>query len=892
MAWTDVRETLRRFRSLLGRNAVEDGLSEEIRFHLEQQTEKNIRAGMDPVEARRRAFVRFGGVEHMKELTRDEFRPAFFDDFMGDLRYGIRVLRRAPGFACVAAMTLGLGIGAATAVFTVVNHVLLTPLPYVEPDRIVRLFQISNSGLRMNAVSEPNFLDWKQGTRAFRAMAQLSTAPTPVGFGRETLMITGSSVSREFFDVMGVQPVVGRTFVAGELAVGGAPAAIISDRLWRSRFGAAPLESLQLRANDSTYQVAGVMPSEFDYPPGTDFWFPRELSPPQNSRTGHNWVVVARLADNVQLRAAVAELSALSRGLKQQYGEATWMKDATALPLREQLTAGVRPALMLLFAASVVLLLIACLNVSNLLLARAATRRRELALRLAIGAGRGRLIRQLLAEALVLSAAAAAIGTFVAFAGVRALVMLQPANLPRVEQASVDVTALTFAMGAALVTALGLGLATAWRVSKLPLRDALIEGARSVAGGRATERIRHTLVVVQVALTIVLLVGAGLLARSFAKVMAVDPGFATSGSVLVDTEWTFTDDAAARQRHRAAQEELLARLHRLPGVDAVGLISSHPLGSTWYPNGLFTEMSRPDEIQTPADLQRVGPEIRARQALAGYRIASEGYFAAMGIRLMQGRLFEEGDGPDAPHVALVSESLAATKWPGQDPIGRFIQFGNMDGDLRGLRIVGVVSDVREGSPETAPGPLLYGYYKQRVVSRFTLVVRSAAAAGLTSAIRQAMNDVDPDLPVQLRTLEESLDRAVAGRRFSLTLIAVFSGTALVLAALGIYGLISYLVAERTREIGIRLALGAEANDVLRLVITRGASLAVSGIGVGLVAALGLTRVLDGMLFGVTATDPVALGSVMLLTLAAVLAASYSPARKALRVAPMIAMRAD
>ena len=893
-----MNETFRRLASIFRRDAVERGLDEEIRFHIDQQTEKNIRAGMNPREARRQAFIKFGGVEQVKEQTRDEFRPALIEDFVRDLRYGARVLRRAPGFALIAIVTLGLGIGAATAVFSVVNGVLLAPLPYPEPERIVRMLQIDANGRRNGNVSEPNFNDWRTLTRSFKAMAQTQSAPSPITAGNERLMATVAAVSRDFFDVMGVRPAIGRPFQSDDQHVGSAPVAVISERFWRARFNAQPLDALTVRVGDRVHQIVGVMPETFDYPIGADVWYPRELSAAETSRSSHNYQVIGRLADDVSLERAEADLSALSRALKVQHGDSTWMSDATAIPLREQLTATTRPTLLLLFAAAIVLLVIACLNVSNLQLARASTRRRELAVRLAVGAGRGRIARQLLAEAVVLSLAAALTGVALALGGVRTLVALQPSNLPRIQNISVDVSALGFAVIIALLTAVALGLATALRASKHDVREALSEGTRTMAGGRTSERVRQGLVVAQVALTIVLLAGAGLLARSFIKLMAVDPGFRTDGALLLDLQWSYSADPDVQQRRKQVQQELLARLHAVPGVQQTGLTSAHPLGGGFFPNGLFTEMTRLDEFASADDIrsafsdpQRIA-ELKSRQAMAGYRIVSEGYFEAMGIRLVRGRLFEESDGPDAPHVAVISESLAQTKWPGQDPLGRFIQFGNMDGDLRGFRVVGVVSDVREVSPETVPGPLFYGYYKQRMASRYTVVVRTDAESAVAPAIRRVVREADPELPLQMRTLEDAFDRAVAGRRFSLTLIGVFSAAALVLATLGIYGLIAYLVAERTREIGIRLALGAESTDVMRLVLGRGVVLAMAGIAVGLVAAMGLTRFLEGMLFGVTPTDPMALAGVLAVTLVAVLAASYVPARRAMQVQPVIAMRAE
>ena len=354
----------------------------------------------------------------------------------------------------------------------------------------------------------------------------------------------------------------------------------------------------------------------------------------------------------------------------------------------------------------------------------------------------------------------------------------------------------------------------------------------------------------------------------------------------------FSDDPQVRQRRADGERTVLSELGRLPGVEGVGLISSFPLGGGFFPDGRFIEMTRPDEITSLADFAKLGDTAKARSGQAGYRIASEGYFAAMGIPLIRGRLFEASDGPDAPHVAVVSEALAKAKWPDQDPIGRFVQFGNMDGDLRGFRIAGIVGDVREISPETLPGPIFYGYYQQRVTSRVSVVVKAATPSALTAAARHIVRTVDPEVPLQVRTIEDAFDRALAGRRFSLLLISVFSGCALVLATLGVYGLMAYLVSQRTREIGIRLALGAESTDVVALIVGRGVRLALVGVVIGGIAAVGLTRLLDGMLFGVTATDPVAFVSVIALTLLAVLAATWVPARRALTVAPVVALRAD
>lgn len=810
--------------------------------------------------------------------------------FLRDIRYGVRLLARAPGPAAVSILTLALGIGAATAVFSVVDGVLLRPLPYPEPDRILRLYQVGSSGSRMN-VSEPNFDDWKAETRSFRAMAQIAPTSAPVSLGDEPVMMAGAAVSREFFEVMGVQPVEGRAFVDEEQHAGSRHAAIVSYRVWMERLGAAPVSTLTLRIGDDLHDVVGVMPPSFDYPVSWEYLIARERLGPQRSRTAHNFQVVARLADGVALSAARTELSELSRRLKARHGDDTWMVDAAAVPLREQLTASVRPALMMLFAAAGLLLLIACLNASSLQLARAAARGRELAVRLAIGADSWRLTRQLVAEALVLSTLASAIGVGVALVGVRLLLVLQPSNVPRLGEVAVHGGVLVFAIGVAVVTAMVLGLASAARTSRGHPADVL-RGGRAAGGSRRSERVRQTLVVVQVASMIVLLAGAALLARSFARVVAVDPGFRTDNALLLDLTWPYSADERVRERRVQTMREVLARLRALPGMADTGLVSAFPIGPGNFNNGQFIEMSRPDEIQSFEDFARLAAGARTRTGLAAYRIASAGYFTAMGVPLIRGRLFDEADGPDAPHVALISASLAARQWPGQDPIGRIIQFGNMDGDLRGLRVVGIVGDVREVSPESQPGPIVYGHYQQRALSRFSVVARGVAPAQAAPAARRIVRELDGDLPVQVRTVETSLARAVEGRRFSLTLVVVFGAAAFVLAMLGVYGVVSCFVAQRTREIGIRLALGAQPSDIRRLVVRRGLSLTGLGVAAGLAAALILTRYLEGMLFGVEGVDAVAYASVLAVTAATALVASEVPAWRATRVAPLSALNAD
>ncbi|HUF49573.1 MAG TPA: ABC transporter permease [Longimicrobiales bacterium] len=884
------------WRRLLRRGELEAGLDEEIRFHIERQTEKNVRLGMSAGEAHRQAVLRFGGVERLKETTRDEFRALLLEDITRDVKYGVRSLLRAPGFALVSVLTLGLGIGAATAVFSVVHGVLLRPLPYPQSERIVRLLHVDDDGPKRN-VSEPNFLDWRAQSRSFRALAVMAPqGRVSVTGSVEPNRAIATVVSHDFFAVMGVQPAVGRGFAAEELQQHGRPAVIVSHSYWlESLGGRQDFENVALTQGEAAFAVVGVMPPGFDYPYGTQLWVPRELHPPDEGRTAHNFQAIARLADHATVASAARELSAISRALRARYGDDTWMTDATVITLQQDVTGRVRSTLLILLGAAGFLLVIACANVSNLLLVRAGSRRREMAVRLAIGAGRWRVARQLLTESVVLCLAGAAAGVVLAYWGVHSLLALDPGNLPRAGEVGVNWIVLAFAVLVALAIAAVLALITVLRQNVRDLRGALSEGQRSAAGGRRQQRVRDALVVTQVALTLVLLTGASLLGRSFLQVLAIDPGYRIDEALVLDLAMEYPQNEQSAARQTRIHDELMEQLRRLPGVTAVGGVNDFPLGAGWFATGQFIEMNAPDEITSFEDFSRFGAaELKARAGLAGYRVASEDYFEAMGIRLLRGRLFESGDVADAPHVAVISQTLADTRWAGQDPIGRYIQFGNMDGDLRGMRIIGVVSDVRENSLEAAPGALLYASSRQRAGSaaRFSIVVRGTDSPAAIQAAQRIVRQVEPQLPVAVRTARTAYDASLAGRKFSLVLLGVFSAAALVLAAMGLYGVISWVVSQRTREIGIRVALGADAASLIAVVIGRGALLAAIGAGIGLLAALLLGRLVQGMLFGVAATDPLTLLAVVALIGSAVLIASYLPARRALRVAPSITLRAE
>ncbi|CAN5539390.1 ABC transporter permease [soil metagenome] len=817
------------------------------------------------------------------------------DRLLQDLRYAVRTILRSPGFSVVAVLTLALGIGATTAIFSVISGVLLRPLPYPESERIVQLSQVDTEGRRMS-FSDPNFADLQTQSRSFQALAQVGRGGvTSVSGGSEPARVPASWISRDFFAVLGVQPILGRTFLPDEQQEGGSPAVVVSHTFWQRYLGGDPeLEGRPLTFEGRVHSVVGVMPPGFAYPVGAELWAPRELYPVLPSRTAHNWMVVGRLRDGVPLEQARQEASGIARELRQQYGQDTWMVDAAVVPLHQQIVGRAQPMLLLLLGASGLLLLIACANLVNLLLARATTRQREIAVRQALGAGRGRLARQFLSEAVVLSLAGGALGLLLAAWGMRLLLALEPGNLPRVGEVQMSWEVLAFGLALSLAVAVTLGLFTALRATRREVRASLAESQRTHAGGASSRRVRSALIVSQVALTLLLLVGAGLLARSFLRLLAQDLGFRTERVIAMDLSLPPGDDEAASAHLTRFHDEVLARLRSIPGIEQAGGANDLPLAGGNYSGGTFIIQNHPAEIASYEDFGRLMSE-PARTGGAAYRVASEGYFGAMRIPLVRGRLFEDRDAPDAPHVAVISESLARTRWPDEEPIGKLIQFGNMDGDLRPFTIVGIVGDVREQGVAAEPQPTLYGYYRQRPAStsRFTYVMYGTAEpTAVISSARRIVRELEPDVPPRFRTLEQIFSDSLSDRRFSLLLLGVFGGTALLLAVLGIYGVTAYSVARRTQEIGVRVALGAQRTDVLRMVVGQALALAAAGVGIGLLAALALTRVMRSLLYGVSPMDPLTLAAVPLFLIGLAALAAYLPALRASRVDPMVALRSE
>jgi putative ABC transport system permease protein len=811
------------------------------------------------------------------------------DIFLKDARYALRHLSRHPGFTLLTVTTLALGIGATTAIFSVVNGVLLRPLPYPDADRIVRVFQTGAEGGRAS-FSEPNFLDLREGSRSFDALAQFQGTVKSVAGGDQAARVVVATVSEDFFRVLAVDPQLGRGFLPEELERGGPFAALVSHRYWENYLAADPdLARRLLRFDDRVYPVVGVMPPGFGYPAGTDVWIPRSVFPAQASRTAHNWQVVGRLTSARSVDQAGEEVSGIAHALKEAHGDDTWMSGAVVLPLQAQVVEQIRPALLLLTGAAGLLLLLACANVVNLLLVRAAARGRELSVRLALGARRGRLLAQFVTESLVLCLLGGTAGILLALWGLDLLLALGGSGLPRSEGVRIDGTVLLFTLGVSVVAALGLGTFTAWRATGDRVRGSL---ARSGGSGGRRPILPRALASVQIALALVLLVGVGLLGRSFIEIVSVDPGFRTGGAVVMNLSLPHPGESEA-PRLAHFHQEVMDRLEALPGVTAVGGASDFPLGGN-YANGTFLVLDHPDQVADFEDFIRLARE-PDRTGYAEFRVASPGYFRAMGVPLVHGRLLDERDLPDGAHVAVISESLAAAQWPGEDPLGRLVQFGNMDGNLQPFTIVGVVGDVREASLEAEPRPTFYGHFAQRPGNLVDFTVVAAGPgdpAATVAAAREIVASLDPDVPPSFRTLEEVFAASLSERRFNLLLLGSFAFAALVLAIMGIYGVISFSVARRTRELGVRMALGAQQASVVGLVLREGILLAALGIAFGLVGASALGRVLGVFLYGVGSGDPLTFASAALLLVAVALAASWIPARRAARVDPMAALRAE
>jgi putative ABC transport system permease protein len=903
-----------RFAALFRRDSLDRDLADEMSSHLDLAIEENLRAGMTPDEARRHAHMQFGGTQQAKENHRDSRGLPFLETLLQDLRFALCLFRKSPGFFAITILTLALGIGATTAIFSVVYGVLLRPLPYRNPEQIVRLWEQSANGHRLNA-ADPNFEDLRAQSHSLAGLAEYGTGVVSVTGEGDATRTPGASVSRDFFSVMGVQPVMGRSFVPDEQQLDAPAAAVVSYAYWQQTLGSTPdLTSVRLKIDNKPASVVGVMPPGFRFPGNTDIWIPREIFAQLPSRSAHNWNLIGRVHDGVSPTQSRVELSAIAQKLKQQYGQDTAMVAVAMEPLRKAMTGDIRPTLILLLGASGLLLLIACANVVNLMLAHAAGRERELSMRAALGANRSRLIRQFLTESFLLSLLGGACGILLAYWGLNGLLTFAPADLPRLDNVSINPSVLGFSLGLVLLVSIALGFFTALHSISKDARGALSEATKGGTGLRSKQRMGRFMAAAQLAMALVPLVGATLLGRSLLRVLSMNSGYLTEQIDTMDLQ--LPDDSNSTHRIEFLSD-LLAKLQQIPGVSKVGGTSDLPLSDTNFADGSYILMNASqispglqDLIQRSAtgdmskdgallaDLTNFFNEIlreKSRLGDADFVVASGGYFEALGIPLLQGRLFDDRDTLDASHAAVISQSLAKEKWPNEDPIGHSIEFGNMDGDLRLLTVVGVVGDVRDHSLEATPIPTVYVNYRQRprAAWHFTVVMRtSKPPEQIFAAARVILHGLDPNVPPNFHTFSQVYSASLGARHFSLTLVAIFSFTALLLALAGIYGVFSYFVAQRTREIGVRMALGATTREVLGMVLKQGALTCAAGISAGILGALALTRLLRSQLFEISPTDPLSLLAVSLIVVLVSLAACWIPALRAARIDPVIALRCD
>jgi putative ABC transport system permease protein len=864
-----LRNTIRKART-------DRDLSEEVGSYVELLTEKKMKEGMSEREARHAAMVEVGGVEQVKEEVRAGRTGFALETFLQDLRYGLRSLRKKPGFTLTAVIALALGIGANSALFSVINGVLLRSLAYRDADSIVMVWEKNfQRGRSQNSVSPANFLDWKKQSASFEQFAASWDTRVNLTSGGEPEEIQVQRVSADFFSVLGVPPRLGRSFVHEEDVAGGNLVVVLSHELWQSRFGGNPtIVGQSITASGRTFIVVGVMPPGFHFlNTQVQAWIPLALDPANDWRKQGRYLrSVARLKSGVTIQQAQAELDGIAKRLEQDYPDYNKGWGANLVPMHEQIVGDIRPVLLVLLAAVAFVLLIACANVANLLLSRAASRQKELALRAALGAGRTRLIRQMLTESVLLAVMGGALGVFLAYWGIQLLLALAPDNIPRLNEITIDPRVLIFTLAISLLTGLIFGLVPALQSSRPDLSDALKEGARGSSGG--SRLFRNLFVVAEMALALVLLVGAGLMLRSFFQLHQVKTGFDTDRVLTMRVQLPtakYQQPAQRAEFFKRAQERLAA----LPGVKSVGAISFLPL------TGLASSTSF--NLATQPDLppsESPGTEVRA---------ITPGYFAAMGIPLLKGRSFDERDGADS-RVLVINETLARKYFPGENPIGQRL-IVNWDPKVAD-EIVGVVGDVKETALAEEANPAIYWPHPREPYQFMTFVLRSAIdPAPLSATATKEIHALDPDQPVaDIRTLDQVVAKSIARPRFNALLLAIFAGVALVLASVGIYGVMNYSATQRTQEIGIRMALGAKPGDILRLVVGHGMKLTLAGIVIGVIASLALTRVMANLLFGVTATDLPTFVAVSVILTTVALVANYIPARRATRLNPVIALR--
>jgi predicted permease len=900
--------TLRRFFKRLSSWATtrrdEERLRSEIEEHLAMQTAENVQAGLPPVEARRQAMLKFGGVEAMKEEYRDRKGLPLLETLGQDLRYAVRMLRRSPGFSLIAIATMALGVGATTAIYSVIDATLLHPLPYSRPSELVRLeANFPGVGAHDVGISIPELRDL-QNSGIFQYVSFCFHGSENVTGSAQPTHIAGATVSASYFAVLGVAPQLGRTFDPHDATPGSNLEVVISDGLWKRAFGADPhIVGKNLRLDNDLFYVVGVMPAGFrdqgqtSEERSTELWaadgfFNPPPAPPPMRGTRQQYETIARLQPGLSPEAAQGRLDALVASLKKQYPadyppQAAWTLRLT--PLAESLVGNVRQSLLLLFGAVGLVLLISCVNVANLLLARASARGREIAVRQALGAPRSRLIRQLLTEVLLLFVLGGIAGFAILFFTRRFLLELIPESLPRLNDISINWGVLAFALAVSVVAGIVFGLAPAWLMSRFDLTGTLRQEGRGSSASRERSRARQILMISELALSLVLMVAAGLLLRSFWDLFKVQLGFNPTRVMAIETTLPNPNDPKTDIYRTATQEsvflrEALRRIRTLPGVEetAVSDRAALPLGHG-------------ESDLRPRALIREGQDVQGSQPpLINTSIVSPEYFQLLGMTLLRGRLFVDQDLEDTPSIAVINQAAARTYWPNQDPVGKHVNIRFRVAKPDWTTIVGVIADARTESLADAGTPQIYLDIYQRPAKFLAFYLRGQLdPAAILAQVRTQVQAVNPELPVfRAETLDDVLSSSLSVRRFSMQMVAFFAATALLLAGLGIYGTISYVVNEQRREIAIRLALGAQRSDILKMVLRQGLTLAAAGTGVGLVGAFIVSHLMAGLLYGVSPYDLSTFAGVTAVLTAVAIAASYIPALRAMRLDPNTTLHSE
>jgi putative ABC transport system permease protein len=818
-----------------------------------------------------------------------------------DLRFGFRMLWKSRSVTIVAVLALALGIGANTAIFSVINGVLLRPFPYKDSDRLVVLWERSQQ-MSAVSVSIPDYFDWKEQNRCFEDISGQIRRGFILTGSNEPEQLSGSIVPSNVFSILGLNPILGRTFSAEEDKVNAEPVVVISQGLWQRRFGSdSNILGKTLTLNEKNFTVIGVMPSDFQYPTGSELWVPLGiyLDELPKSRGAHpNFYAIARLKPGITVEQARADMDIVANRLAEQYPDSNRGGGVTITPLLDANVGYIRTGLLTMFAAVAFVLLIACANVANLMLARASARQKEIAIRIALGAGRWRLIRQLLTESILLSLCSGILGLLIALWGIDLLLTAEPGSIPvpRLQNIGIDVRVLGFTMVTSILTGLFFGLVPALQSTKPKLNENLKESGRGVTEGFGRKRIRNLLVIAEVGLSLVLLIGAGLLIKSFLLLRGVNPGFNSENALTMNIsipKQKYTD----LNSWTTFYKQLLEKIRSIPGVEHVCIASGLPLAGGGSESSVFAEGQAKPE---PGNAT-VGQFINV----------NDDYFRTMGIPLLKGRFFTEQDVEGAKPVAIIDETMAQKFWPNEDPIGKRFAFetralpnsqgqgtGQKEFDPLWREVIGVVGHTKHYGLDAPSRVQMYvpylqlSIYNRRTWPTMSIVVRTGSdPSNIISAVREQVASVDKNVPVtNIATFEQIYSRSISNRRFNMLLLGILAVIALVLASLGIYGVISYTVTQRTHEIGVRMALGAQQRDVLKLILGHGLKLTFLGLAIGLVAAFALTRLISSLLFGVSATDPLIFASISLLLAAVALIASYLPARRATKVDPMIALR--